>query len=287
MKLMSPQLQAFLAITKDGTAHAAADSLNITQTAVTQRIKALEDRLSTSLFIRTRQGMTLTKEGGVLLRYCHSLEVPEGEVMSGIKNTGKENVVSLSLAGPLTLLKTRIIPACRQVVNRYPNLLLKYQIDDEEKRINSLKRGNADFVITEPRFISDEMESKTLKPEAYVLVIPAAWKNRKIKEIIQHERIIDFDESDHTTFDYLKQYHFFDMANKDRHFTNRTDTLALMIAQGFGYGVLPHDFALENNLNGQLVIVESEKCYFVPMTLAWFQRRNEPGYFSAIIESCK
>ena len=49
MSLLSPQLAAFLAIVKRQTVHGASQDLGITQTGVTQRIKALEAQLSAKL----------------------------------------------------------------------------------------------------------------------------------------------------------------------------------------------------------------------------------------------
>lgn len=53
MSLLSPQLKAFMAIIDAKTVHAAASILNITQTAVTQRLRNLEAQLKTTLFIRS------------------------------------------------------------------------------------------------------------------------------------------------------------------------------------------------------------------------------------------
>jgi LysR family glycine cleavage system transcriptional activator len=55
--LRNPLLEAFSAVAKLGTTHAAADELGITQTALTQRVKALEAGLEASLFLRSRRGM--------------------------------------------------------------------------------------------------------------------------------------------------------------------------------------------------------------------------------------
>jgi predicted transcriptional regulator len=63
MILLDPQLHAFEAIVKTGTVHAAAKLLHLTQTAVTQRLRMLEQRMKTTLFIRSRRGMQLTTEG--------------------------------------------------------------------------------------------------------------------------------------------------------------------------------------------------------------------------------
>ena len=63
MTLLSPNLIAFAAIVRQGTVHGAAQDLKITQTGVTQRIRVIERELGTTLFLRSRRGMTLTQEG--------------------------------------------------------------------------------------------------------------------------------------------------------------------------------------------------------------------------------
>ena len=45
-------IDTFLAIARDGSFHAAAEALNVTQTTVSARIRVLEEELSISLFDR-------------------------------------------------------------------------------------------------------------------------------------------------------------------------------------------------------------------------------------------
>jgi LysR family transcriptional regulator (chromosome initiation inhibitor) len=286
MKLLSPQLQAFLKIAKLGTVHAAADALNLTQTAVTQRIKTLEIRLKTALFMRSRRGMFLTKEGESLLRYCHSFLELEGEALSSVTQTGTEKNVSICLTGPTTIMRSRIIPQCIKVVKKFPQLLIQFDINDNENRIHSLRNGNSQLAIIEKHWLSGEMQYKKLKPENYVLVAPSQWKNRRLKDIIKNEKIIDFDTQDKMTFNYLKQYDLFDLASTDRHLTNRTDTLALLIENEVGYGVLPLEFAKSYLNNKQLIVLNNGKTYSHPLVLAWFPRHQQPKYFTSLIDTC-
>src|ERR1700733_4267709 len=71
--LLSPQLEAFMAVAKHKTVHAAARAIHLSQTAMTQRIHGLEQKINSTLFIRTWQGMKLSPEGEKLLRYCHAV----------------------------------------------------------------------------------------------------------------------------------------------------------------------------------------------------------------------
>jgi DNA-binding transcriptional LysR family regulator len=70
MILLNRNLEAFLGVVDLKTVSSAAKKLHLTQTAVTQRIKALEAELNLSLFLRSKNGMKLTAEGEILFRSC-------------------------------------------------------------------------------------------------------------------------------------------------------------------------------------------------------------------------
>lgn len=286
MKLLSPPIQAFFMTAQLGTVHAAAHALHITQTAVTQRIKMLEKRLSTSLFIRSRKGMVLTKEGEALLRYCFSFQELEGEALSAVMHTGTSSPVSICITGPNTLMQSRIIPSCVKVMKKFANLLMEFDINDHEDSVSSLRNGKCQLAIIEKSYLSEEMEYKALKPEHYILVVSAKWKKRKLIDIVKSERIIDFDSKDNMTFNYLKKFGLIDDANKDRHFANRTETLALLISEGIGYGVLPSEFAKSYIASNQLIALNKNQTYTHELVLAWFPRHQQPAYFSALIKAC-
>jgi DNA-binding transcriptional LysR family regulator len=64
------QAQTFLAIVEGGSFAAAARRLNVTQSTVSMRIKALEENLGRSLFVRNRAGASLTPAGQQFQRYA-------------------------------------------------------------------------------------------------------------------------------------------------------------------------------------------------------------------------
>jgi DNA-binding transcriptional LysR family regulator len=282
MKLLSPPLQAFLATAQEKTVHAAAELLHVTQTAVTQRIKSLEKRLEVSLFVRTRRGMLLTSEGESLLRYCQSFLELEGEAISSITSSGIERSVSISISGPATIMRTRVIPACISVMRAYPRLLMQYIVDDSATILSALRKGECQIAIMDPSHLTDEMHHQKLPPENYVLVGSATWHQRDLADIIATEKIIDFHLHDQMTFNYLKKFRLYDMANKERHFTNRTEQLADLIAEGMGYGILPDEFAQPYINNQQLILLNGTKTLSHPLVAAWFHRDPEPAYFSAL-----
>lgn len=286
MSLLDPQLQAFQAIVQCKTVHGAAAAIHVTQTAVTQRIKSLEAKLKTTLFIRSRRGMLLTPEGEALLRYCQAIREIEGEALAKIKGTGVEADIQVCIAGSTSSMRSRIIPQCIPVVKKFPRLSLRFDINDSEDHcIRAIRSGESQLAIIQQQNVLPELQSKMLKPEHYVLVCTPAWKGRKLQDIIKNERIIDFNPSDHLTYAYLKQYELFDLARHDRQFANRTESLALMVQEGLGYGLLTKEFSKSYVDAGELILLNPGKVYVNNIALVWYERPEPPAYFSALLKA--
>lgn len=67
------KLTYFYEVAKQGSIKEASSVLGITQPSITKSIKILEDAVGADLFVRLPRGVKVTKEGEILLRYCHQL----------------------------------------------------------------------------------------------------------------------------------------------------------------------------------------------------------------------
>ena len=283
--LLDTQLTAFMAVAKHKTLHAAAEVLGVTQTAMTQRIHTLEARMQTTLFMRSRKGMQMTSDGETLLRYCRSVQELEGALLHQIGKQGVDNEVQVAISGPSSIMQSRVIPACLPAMSKYHNLLLRFDINDVEMRHFSLKTGECQLALLKKEHISQAWDSKKLKPEHYVLVCSEKWRGRKLREIIQEERIVDFNTEDEMTFNYLKHFDLFDLARSDRYFVNQTESIARIVAGGYGYSLLTKEFADTYLKKHQLMLLNKGQIYESPIYLAWHDRPQMPAYFSALIKA--
>jgi DNA-binding transcriptional LysR family regulator len=98
--------RTFLEIVKTGSFVRAACNLNITQTAVSARIRVLEGELDRPLFIRNKSGARLTAAGEQFLKYATTLvQVWERAHHEVAMPAGRENVLAVgaeySLWNPL------------------------------------------------------------------------------------------------------------------------------------------------------------------------------------------
>lgn len=287
MSLLDPKLDAFMAVVEAGTVHGAAKILGLTQTGITQRIRTIEKQLGTTLFTRSRTGMKLSHEGSALLRYCRNAQELEGQVIGEITGISKVTSVQLTLAGPTSIVSSRIIPSCLSIYKEHANLTLHYRLNDEEDAAVLLKTGQVQLAILPPKNVTKEMDSKVLRPDKYVLVASSTWKNRKTAEIIKNERMIDFYESDLTTINYLKSFGLYDKARPERIFANTNYALISLIKHGIGYGTLTQEVAAADIERGHLLVLNQKQVYEDPLALAWYPRKEMPTYFKKIIDSIK
>lgn len=281
LALLNPQLEAFMAVVKYKTVHAASRAIHISQTAMTQRIMGLEKKINTTLFVRTRQGMNLTSEGEKLLRYCHTVADYSNETLAEMKEAGTSSIQRVQISGPSSIMTSRIIPRTTCIMNQFSHLYIAYDINDVDAAA-SLRSGLSQFAILDPAQISQDMESKSLTPEKYQLVCSYKWSRRKLEDILKSERIIDFDETDQASLNYLREFNLLKHAQADRLFVNRTSSLTNMIIEGYGYGVLTKEFSKPYLDAGDLITLNAGKVFNNHLKLAWYRRPEPPKYFSTI-----
>lgn len=285
MSLLSPPLEAFWAVVQKGTVQEASRTIGLTQTGVTQRVRSLEKMLKTTLFIRSRKGMKLTAEGEALLQYVkHSLE-NEGMTLSRIQGTAIDSIIDISISGPSSILRSRVIPNLSSVIKSQKNLRFHFDLSDVESNSDKLKTGHCDLAILEHHDVTKEMDSKILKPERYKLYAATSWKRRSFLDILSTEPIIDFNSQDMMTYNYLDKYKLKSKVLPSRHFANNTDALTAMISAGLGYSVLSEEYATPYIKKGEIFDLSPTQFYDFKIALAWYHRPHMPDYFKSITKA--
>jgi DNA-binding transcriptional LysR family regulator len=287
MMIAHSQLPTFLAVAELLNLSAAAKKIGVTQTGATQRIKALEQALGATLFTRSRTGMRLTEEGRLLLRYCTEVSGLEGQFLSGLKGAGHTREVELCIVGPMSLLAGRVVPCCRQITERWPHLNLRFVVDSNANRLNQLKRGTCDLAFVFPHEVGLELDSKRVKPVEYLLLATPQWKNRSLKEILAAEKLLAYHPDDTTGIDYLRTFDLVEHFKRTRFCVSENVTLMRLLELGLGFGVLPKEIAEPLIREGKLTSLNQGRTHKVPFALAWYPRREMPGYFREVVQMIK
>lgn len=284
---MHPNVATFMAIAEMGTVSAAAKKLGLTQTAATQRIKALEKQLGYSLFLRSRTGMKLTEEGRTLLRNSLQAREIEGRLTSELRKGAVEHDASLAITAPGGIILRRIIPQCEKLIKKWPRLNLRFIAEVRAERVNLLKSGVADLAVVLPYEVTNELDSKIIAPNELVLVATARWKGRPLKEILHEERMIAYAPDDPLGADYLQKFHLLAELKRPRLFANENETILALVLLGAGFALLPVDLALPYIQQKKLITLNEGKAFKIPFALAWYPRPEMPAYFKELIQAIK
>ena len=139
--------RVFYTVAKNKHMTKASEELHISQPAISQSIKKLEDQLGGTLFLRSNKGMELTKEGEMFYEYVKgALELinnAENEFTS-FKDLSKGEI---KIGCSTTITKLILIETLKKYHADYPNININITNDLTSNLINDLKLGKLDFVI--------------------------------------------------------------------------------------------------------------------------------------------
>ena len=139
--------KVFYTVAKNKHMTKSSEELHISQPAISQSIKKLEEQLEGTLFLRSNKGMELTEEGNMFYEYIKgALELinnAEREFTSFKDLTKGEIKIGCST----TLTKLVLIDAISKFNKDYPNINIIVDNDLTSNLINDLKLGKLDFVI--------------------------------------------------------------------------------------------------------------------------------------------
>lgn len=146
MKLDVTAARTFLEIVKTGSFVRAAANLNITQTAVSARVRVLEEQLDRQLFVRNKAGARLTPAGDRFLRYATTfVQVWERAFHEVAMPIGRENVVTVggehSLWNPL--LRDWLI----WMRSECADVAIRAQIDVADRLVDQVQEGVLDLAV--------------------------------------------------------------------------------------------------------------------------------------------
>ena len=274
-----------MAIIRHGTVHGAAREIGLSQTGVTQRIRVLERELGCTLFVRSRRGMRPTAEGEALVRYAQRAGDLEGELLALVRRADPAAGVRVTITGPSSLMRSRVIPGMTAVLASHPGVALNFELDDHDAGLAALKTGQAQLAVLPRDDVVVELDAKPLRPSRQVLVGAGAWRGRKLREVVAAERLIDYNEGDDATLAFLREHGLSSAARRRRHLVNNPDALAEMVAAGLGFTVLDAEFAAPWLAAGRLVNLSPKRWLDQEVALAWYPRHEMPSYFRALIDS--
>ncbi|MGX5734453.1 LysR family transcriptional regulator [Bosea thiooxidans] len=163
-------LQAFVSIAERGSFRAAASHLNLSQTALSHRIRKLEESLGTPLFLRTTRQVSLTAAGTALLPRARRIFEDLGSALDEVRVDVREGDEQVSV-GCLPTVATHSMPAViAAFAKRHPKVRVRVHDNSASEIADKVQSGEAEFGVTIVAANRWDLELKPVVKEPFVLV---------------------------------------------------------------------------------------------------------------------
>lgn len=161
----------FLAVAEHRGFTRAAEALHISQPALSQQIRMLEESLDAQLFDRSGRHIHLTDAGEVFLQYARQAFQLLDEGQRAIHDVEDLSRGSLRIAVTPTFMSYFVVPLVAEFHARYPHITLDIQEISQEKMEGMLQENELDIGIAFATGISPDIVSTPLLQEVLALVV--------------------------------------------------------------------------------------------------------------------
>ena len=137
----------FFEVAKQGNISKAAESLYISQPAISKTIVRLEDNLNVKLFKRNSRGVSLTEEGEVLFRHVQEAIHHIEEAENALQKMKDYHIGHLDIGASTTLCRYILLPYLKKFMEEFPNIQINLKNQDSAKNIQVLEAQDIDIAL--------------------------------------------------------------------------------------------------------------------------------------------
>ena len=244
-------------VAKCGSISLAAKEMSITQPAVSQSVKLLEDALQTKLFTRTSKGVTMTPDGELLYSYVakgyEQIELGEKKLIQ-MQNL---ELGEVRIGASDMTLQFYLLPFLEKFHDQYPGIKVSVTNGPTPETLRNLADGRIDFGIVSSPFVrQNDIETIDVREIEDIFVggrrfLP--YKN-KMLDLSQLEKLpLIMLEENTSSRRYMEQFLHENMVKLNPEFELATSEMIVQFAlRNLGVGCVIKDFAKQYLEEGTL-----------------------------------
>ena len=177
MPVSHAQLKAFHAVAVHGSFTRAAERLYLSQPAISDQVRKLEDRFGVLLFHRNKRSVRLTDLGERLLSITQRLFVVQAEAQELLEDSQALQTGSLVLAVDAPV---HVLPQIARFCERYPGISVKIETGNTDESLARLFNYQADLALLGREVSDDRLLSLRLRSDPMVAFVARThpWAGR-------------------------------------------------------------------------------------------------------------
>jgi LysR family transcriptional regulator (chromosome initiation inhibitor) len=251
-------LDALLAVVRTGSFERAAALLSVTPSAVSQRVKLLEERVG-SLLVRRGQPCEATSSGALLCRHTERVQLLEAELggrMPTLPGTTSGSRARLRIAVNDDSMSTWFIDATADFCIERA-LLLDVVVDDQDHTAERIRAGDVQGAVTTQADAAPGWRSVKLGRMRYRAVCSPGYFERYFAEGLTREALrrapcVNFNEKDELQKRFVRRVVRADIA-PPAHFVPHGEGFLRACTSGLAWGMCPQRLVESRLESGELV----------------------------------
>jgi DNA-binding transcriptional LysR family regulator len=179
--LAGSELAAFVAAVEAGSVHRAAEELQLTQSAVTKRIHALERRIGGRLFERGRFGVRPTELGGTVYPAAKRALEALGSVAELVEMSRAQGSMNLRLSASQTIGEFLLPGWLADFRRERPDVRPRLEVGNSQDALEAIRENRSEIGFIEGPDVPVGFETLTIARDELVVVVVAEhpWARRR------------------------------------------------------------------------------------------------------------
>jgi DNA-binding transcriptional LysR family regulator len=186
------KVRIFHAVAEAGSFTHAGEILNLSQSAISRQIAALEERLNVPLFHRHARGLALTEQGELLYRSAHEMSARLAMTEALLTDSREKPRGELKVTTTVGFGSTWLTPRIREFVELYPDVTLHLILDDRELDL-SMREADVAIRMHQPQQ-PDLIQRRLVAVHNHIYASPDYLKRRgtptSIDQLPDHQLIV-------------------------------------------------------------------------------------------------
>ena len=290
--MLDTKVYTLLKVCETGSFIEAAKKLNITQPAVSQHIKALENELGVKIFERVKSHITLTKQGEEVVKTAKKLAGIYSNLQQSI-NDGGIFKGYLSIGVTHTAESNPIAEALAKYGSVNPGVNVKMITDSISNLYTKLKMYEIDIAIVEGRITDPSIRYMLLDTDYLVLAVspdhPFAKRSMVTLSDLKSQRMILRLPNSGTRNLFIAHLESNNMSISDFNVILEVDNIATikdLIRRDFGVSILARSVCLDELKKGKIVTLPVENLSMMrEINIAYLSDFNQFDLLRDIVHS--
>lgn len=280
-------VEAFVWVARLKSITRSAEKLCLTQSAVSNRVAALEEELGITLLDRRERSFKLTPSGTRFLQYAERLLALQREIKSQL-GSPEQMPLSLRIGGIETALHTWLIPMIDLLKKSNRQIELELTIETTPVLVEQLRRGSLDLVFAALPALGEQISNEVLAPLEMVFVGPESMATQGsigVDELLAHD-LMTFQGGSAPHVALLDLLRSLGSVGKRVHTVSSISALVRLVESGFGIATLPRAAVVQMLPRSKITILHCDVGLApLPMIASYWRDPVAPGLAKALHEA--